>query len=142
MKLHQILIGIVLTSLMVAGFVVFIGNVNSNYAPSSYNSSELDSFNKMSDVNLMVEQFNGNDTQVNPEGTEDILGGIFASSYRSAQTLKGSASTMVSMVDDGVDNLPLSGGFGGNLKLALGSVIMIVITIAIFLHFITKSERT
>ena len=141
MKLHQILIGVIIVGLIVTGLIGFISNANSVYAPNTYNESDLDSFNRMSEVNLLVEQFNGNDTEI-PEGTDDLLGGIFTASYKSAGVLKGSANTLISMADDGVDNLNLAGGWGGYLKAGLGGIIMIAIVVGIFLHFITKSERT
>ena len=141
-QLHKILIGIIVVGLISSGLVMFISSGVNTYAPSGYSESDLASFNKMSELNDQMKTFEDESNEVSSkEGVLDILGSYFTNMYQAAKTLKSSNDVLSSMINDGVDKLPL-GGFGVILKTGLVSIVMITIFVGIFLAFITKSERT
>lgn len=141
MKLHMILIGAVILSLIATGLAVFISSGTESYTLSGYDNDSLETFNRMSELNSKVESFNTDSGVVGSDSNDDKLGSLFTSTYQSASVLKDSVGILNSMSNDGIDNVKILGGFGKPLKTALGAIITIAIFVGIFMAFITKSER-
>jgi len=142
MKLHQIMIGLVLIGMLASGLTIFISDAGSYYAPGDFDEENMQTYDSMSNLSYMMEGYEENSSKVNPESTDDLLGSLFTSSYQSAQTLKQSSGVMKNMVDDSIGNNELLGGFAPILRNGLIIIIGIAISVGIFLHFITKSNRT
>jgi len=141
MKLHEILIGVVIVGLISSGLIVWLSSGTTVYSPDGFNESTFDSFNKMNEINSQVETYNNNSGTVEKNSFADRLGALFTSSYQSAQVMKNSADVLNDMTNDGLSNVGIFGGFGNTLKVAIGSLIFIVVFIGIFFHFVTKSDR-
>jgi len=140
-QLHKILVGLVLIGLIVAGISIFMSNSVATYGVLDYDEDNLQTFNLVQNISNDVVAFDGNSTSVGTEGSNDILGSFFSNAYTGATVLKNSISLSQRMVNDAADNLPL-GAYGYTVKLAIGTIIIIIISVGIFLHFITKSNRT
>lgn len=141
MKLYEILIGLVIIGLIATGLTVFISSGTEVYDLNGYDNSSLETFNRMSELNTKVQTFNNGSGTVDSESNDDKLGSLFTSMYQSAGVLKDSVGILNSMVNDGIDNVTILGGFGQTLKIALGAIVTIALFIGIFMAFITKSER-
>ena len=139
-RLSRVLYGLVFVGLIVSGLIVFISDGVVQYAPADYNETQLETFNKMTELNNNLESFEQTNSSVDSDSNNDVLGSLFTNAYQSAQILKNSGSILTSMINDGVDALPL-GGFGSVLKTSLGTLILIAISVALFLGFIIKSGR-
>lgn len=142
LQLHKVLWGIILVGLAISGIIVFLSSGVDRYGVSDYDNESLETFNAMSELSGYVEEYDETTDEVDPESTADILGSFFTSAYKSAKTLKKSGDVLVTMADEGVDNANILGGWGSSLKTGLIALILIGLTVGIFLHFITKSERT
>jgi hypothetical protein len=140
-QLHKILIGIVLVGLISAGMMLFLNEGVTSYSVTGYNNTSMQSFIQLDELSTQVEQFNDEDEGVEDTGVLDILGSFFTNMYQSAKIFKNSADVVGTMVDESVTVVDM-GGYSGYLKKALGLMVMIVIFVAIFLAFVTKSERT
>jgi hypothetical protein len=141
MQLHSILIGLIIVGFFAVGVASFysLGSVeyNTNVDDITFNST----FNKMNELNSNIQSFDNSSNVETNTGIADILGSFFTSMYQSARTLKNSMSVMDDMTDAGLEELPV-GSNAGTLKTAIGAIIIVLISVGIFLHFVTKSERT
>lgn len=141
MQLHSILIGLIIVGFFAVGVASFysLGSVeyNTNIDDLTFNST----FNKMNELNTNIQSFDNSSNVETDTGISDILGSFFTGMYQSARTLKNSISVMDDMTDAGLEELPV-GSNAGTLKTAIGAIIIVLISVGIFLHFVTKSERT
>lgn len=143
LQLHKILIGMILVGVIMTGMMLFISGGTGYYEMDDYDNETFSSFNQLSELQDDVETFDSEDKDfVNEDGLLDILGNFFTKMYQSAKIFKGSADVMTSMSDDGIDRLPVGSTFGTMLKVAVNLIFIIIITVGIFLAFVTKSERT
>ena len=147
-KLHSIIIGLVMTSLIMVGIMAFISGGTNSYVMTDYDNTTFEAFNQLDELQSDIETFEGNETDVKSDDSlTDILGNFFTSMYTSAKVFKGSVDVMTVMTDDGIDKLPLGDSATGTafstyLKTALALIFMTIITVGIFLAFVTKSDRT
>jgi len=143
MELHKILIGIVLIGVIITGIATFMSEGMTTYSQNASAWEDInEDFNKIEDINDQVNQYES--SQPDTEGSDgilDVLGSFFTKTYQAARVLKTSVTSSYSMADSAIDNLPADSGVN-YLKLALNTIILIVISVGIFLHFVTKSERT
>lgn len=140
MKLHQILIGIVLVGLIVTGFTAWLSNATITYGVTDYNGSDISGFNNMEEVNSYVDQYELNETGVY-DSEYDVYGSMYSKKYTSASALKNSIGALQEMSGEAIDKTGILGGYGGALKVGLGAIIIISISVGLFLQFIIKSER-
>jgi len=142
MKLHEILIGFILVAAMVTGFVMFYSGGSEEYAVSSYNEEQFANItNGMEEIiNISRDTNSALENISTSSGLTDILGGFVVSAYGAVRTAGASLGVFISAVDIVVKPLNLY-EFGGVLKSALGGILLIAF-IAIFVHIITKSDRT
>lgn len=142
-QLHKYLFGLVIVGLIAAGIAAFMSSGSSTYTPGDYNSSEIESFQKMEELNVHLNNTRSGLSEVGTEsGVTDILGSFFTNAYQTALTLTKSFDLADTMVSEGVEQVPLENNYGRAVKIALSSLLIIVVFIAIFLAFITKSNRT
>ena len=137
----MILIGIFIIGLISSGLAIFISSGAGTYTLSGYDNDSLDSFNKMTELNSKIESYNNDSGTVGSDSGDDKLGSLFTSTYQSASTLKDSIGIFGSMINDGIGNVKILGGYGEILKKGLIGILLTAILIGIFMAFITKSER-
>jgi len=142
MKLHQILFGIVLLGMVTSGLIIFISQGTGVYPRSDYNETQLESYNSMSELNNQLEAYKDSEGNVGAGDSSDILGSFFTSAYQSARIFKQSTNVLGNMVEDGTKQTGILGAYGNLIKMGLVSLIGLAFLVGIFLHFITKSERT
>lgn len=143
MKLHNILIGIIIIGLIITGITIFISDSATHYKSESFNESELKMYDGMNEINSIMEEYSEEEGFVDPDSSIiDKLGSLFASSYQSARILKKSTGVMKDMTEDSVGNNEILGGYGRVLANGIITIIGIVILVGIFLHIVTKSDRT
>ncbi len=142
-QLHKILVGFVMVAVIMTGMMLFISSGTDNYSMEDYDNKTFSSFNKLEQLRNQTKQFDEDGDDVNSDNSLlDILGNFFTNMYTSAKIFKGSADIMTDMGDQGIDKLGVDGAFSVILKAALSLVFMIILSVGIFLAFVTKSERT
>jgi hypothetical protein len=142
MQLHKILIGLVIVGFFAVGIASFYSVGSVTYGEGNASSLSINSsFNKMNDLNTQIEDFKDKETVQTDSSISDILGSFFTNMYQSAKVLRGSVSVMGEMTDATVEQLP-AGSNSDTLKTAVSLIVIIIIFVGIFLHFVTKSERT
>jgi len=142
MKLHKILFGIIILGMIVSGLIIFLSQGTEIYPRSDFNETQLESYNSMEELNVQLEEYKDNEGNVGAGDSSDILGSFFTSAYQSARIFKGSTTVLGNMVEDGTKQTGILGSYGQLIKTGLISLIGLAFLVGIFLHFITKSERT
>ena len=146
LQLHKVLIGLILVGMTVVGVMGFVSSGIEEYAPADYNPDKFDSFNKLEDLSNDINNFRQQEsnTTVNKLSESiglDIIGDFFTNMYQAAKVFRGSTDLMYDMVDESVDTLPV-GNYKNVLKTGFSLMIIVIVFVGIFLHFVTKSERT
>jgi len=139
-KLHMILIGLVLVGLLATGFVSFLTSGAQIYAPSDFNSSSIDNFNKVSTVQDKMENItSGVKDAESKSGILDVIGSFFTNVYKSVVVALDSIDIVKDMGDQAIDNLPgMNTGFTNNLKTSLVLIAIIIIVVGVFVAYIVK----
>ena len=141
-QLHKILIGLVIVGFFAVSIATFYSVGSSTYGEGNASSLAINSsFNKMNDLNTQLENFKEKETTQTDSSLADVLGSFFTNMYQSAKVLRGSVGVVGEMTDATIEQLP-SGSNKESLKTAISLIVIIVIFVGIFLHFVTKSERT
>ena len=143
LQLHKILISFIVVGVIMTGMMLFISSGSEYYSTNDYDNDSFSSFNQLTELQNMTQGFESEETDVNAdEGLLDVLGSFFTKMYQSAKVFKGSANVMTGAADDGIDKLPVGSTFSTLLKTAVSLIFIIIISVGIFLAFVTKSERT
>jgi len=143
LQLHKILIGMVLVGVIMTGMMLFISGGQDYYSMTDYDNDTFSAFNQLNELQDDIETFDSDESSVKSDSSLlDILGNFFTTMYTSAKVFKGSVDVMGAMADDGIDQLPVTSAYSTMLKTALFLIFGIVISVGIFLAFVTKSERT
>lgn len=143
MKLHEIIIGIAISLLVVSGFILFFNDASNKYGLTDYNDTNLkqmnNSFTELENITNDVRFAMQNITD--PNTPFDIVGGMFKAGYGSLQTIGKSTDILIDMTGSALDNIPFIGQFRGTLQAIIILLIIASIAIGIFLFTVLKSDR-
>jgi hypothetical protein len=108
MNYTSLVIGIFIAGLVVGIFGLTIGDTVSSYN-TTYDSTKLDSFNRINETRLRVEQAKNsiNDSQNEDPSFVDKIGRFIGRGLDTASILYGSFETTEAMIEDGVETLPI-----------------------------------
>lgn len=142
-QISKIIIGMVFVSLIVTGMILFLSGGTTTYpSTTGYNNSSLVELqSSFDDISVMANETKSKMGSV--QADDDIfdrIGVMFTGGYTAAKTVGASYDTLNKMSDVAVDELPL-GSYGSYLKSMLGVIILVIIFVAILLHFLIKSDR-
>ena len=142
MQLNRIFVGLIIVGFLAVGIASFLSIGATTYNINESQSIEFNNtFNKMNELSSQIEQFKDDETKKTDSTVFDVLGSFFTNMYQSAKVLRNSVGVMSDMADGTIEQLP-TGTNSGVLKSAIGLIVIVIIFIGIFLHFVTKSERT
>jgi|SRR6056297_1340142 len=143
LQLHKIIIGMVLVGVIMTGMMLFISSGQDYYTMNDYDNEMFSSFDQLTELQDDIQGFDTEETDVKGDsGLTDILGNFFTNMYTSAKVFKGSTDVLTSMSDEGLSELPVGSTYSSMLKTALNLIFITIISVGIFLAFVTKSERT
>jgi len=143
LQLHKIIIGMVLVGVIMTGMMLFISGGQDYYTMNDYDNEMFSSFDQLTELQDDIQGFDTEETDVKGDsGLTDILGNFFTNMYTSAKVFKGSTDVLTSMSDEGLSELPVGSTYSSMLKTALNLIFITIISVGIFLAFVTKSERT
>lgn len=144
-RLSIIIISILIIGLFSIGFIGFYSSGSSKYSVDSYNSSTFDYITDISD-NLSEDAFS---TKNSTEGLgssidseNDVFGSFFAQAWTALKTTGSSLDSTEKLINGASENVPLMNNtFKNALKTFLIGSSIVIIIIAIFLHFVKQSNR-
>jgi hypothetical protein len=144
-QFSNILIGMVIMAIISGGLMIFLADGSARYSTNDYNSSSLtslkDTYYKINSSTELAKQAMLNITQEDTS-TIDKIGFFFQGAYQGAKLMLTSFTSIFSIGDATLnDSGYLLGGFGTILKMMLGTIIVIILVVAIVMHIVTKSDR-
>ena len=132
------ILSLILISLVVTGFGLFMADMNTNYERSDSETLEIQSIQKLDELSEMSSGLQ-DETELNVEsGITDIIGGYFKNAYQSLRTSLASISLFTSMTNEmgeksGIKHINL-------IMTALISSVLVIIFIGIFISAMVKKD--
>ncbi len=137
-KISSFIIALVLVGLVASGFGLFMGEVNSNYGRSDYNSTEFAGFDKLTELTTIANETQ-DATKLDIEPTlTDVIGGYFKSAYQ-ALRISGQSVTAFGEITEAAaekSNIPHI----GLIKGALVTIVLILIFVGVFISAMVKKD--
>lgn len=145
-EMHKILLGVLFTTIIVLGVVLFYTDGILVYSPvSSNNLSVLNSSmnQRFNELNELSNKTASNLQSItNPESSlVDKVGAFFSSGYDSLKLVTGSFNVLDDMVGSSADQLGVGGSYIRTVRVMLPVAILIIIFIGIVLQALIKSDR-
>jgi len=138
-KISEFMIGIVLVSLIVAIFGLFMADMSQNYS-LSYDNDSIEVYNKLDDISAHTRAIQDETTGISEKsGVLDIIGSYFSDAYRVLILTKDSFDIFDKMSNRAVDDANL-GAAGRYIRIAVSTITLILIFIAVILSSIIKRE--
>jgi hypothetical protein len=144
-KFSNMIIGLLVLTLVVSSIALFMGGLNQAYNPGE--TTEFDNFTSdfVSEQNATMSRLDtarSNLTNVKEDsGVLDRLSSFFRAGYDTSVVLIDSFGSFGRLTNTAIRQIPFLGTFGGLLISILIGIILIVIVVKIFLHFLIKSDR-
>jgi hypothetical protein len=141
MKLHQIIISVGFIGFIFIGFMLFYADGVTHYTVSGMDQSQLKNINRSLDqMNQDAESTSSalNAVQGLPLGL-NVLGGFIVNAFGALKTTKNSFDLMKDIALDSGNYLPFGGLFRPFI-IFIGASLLIILTIAIFMKFLSPSD--
>lgn len=139
-KISTFIAGMVLASLFVALFGLFMGSINTYYSVSDYNSSRVETYNKLDNLALEAEAIQNQTLAVKEKsGLLDVLGAFFNEGYRALRVSYNSFDVFRSVAYDATEDVNL-GPSGALIRTALVTIVIILLVIGVLISAIVKKD--
>lgn len=139
-KISSFLIGMVIIGLFTSVLLLFMGSVNTNYSnDADFNSSDFEVYNKLEDMKTQSEDLRNASGIKEKSGLLDIIGGFFSGAYKGLHLTLDSFDTFNVMLDSASEDASL-GNAGYYFKIAIGSILLILIVIGVLFSAIVKRD--
>lgn len=141
-KISSFIIGLILFSVIVGIFGIFVANVGVLYSPADYteNNETLATYNKLNELSSQTEELKNSTSDIKEKtGVLDVVGSFFTDSYRTLLITKSSFDTFDTMSNQAFTDGGL-GESGRLLKVALTSIILICIFVGVLLSALVKKD--
>ena len=139
-RISGFMIGVVVVSLVITLFGIFLGGLNENYVNSNYDASSIEAYNKLEDINAQSKTIKSEVSGIkdNPNAL-DVIGSFFTSGYQALKLTLTSFDTFDTMVNAAATDADL-GQVGQYLKIALMSIVIILIFVGVVISAILKKD--
>lgn len=140
--LTGVLSTVIVLGLIVAGIGIFLAGVGSQYGSENVNDTFITAFkNESQRTTALLESARTDlETVEEDKGILDRLASFFRSGYDAAKGLLGALGSVTRLINVGISQVPFLGAYSSTLIGGLGILVLIVV-IGIFMHFLIKSER-
>ena len=139
-KASEAMIGLILISVIVGIFGMFMSEINTNYSPTtSYDNDTIAAYNQLDDIHTNVEELEESTNIQEKQGITDIIGGYFTDAYNALLIVKKSFNTFDSMRNQAIKDANL-GQAGTLLRIAISSIVLILIVVGIILSAVVKRD--
>lgn len=139
-KISNFMIGMILSSLVITLLGLFVGSLNTYYAPGDYNQSKIDAYNKLNDLSASTQQIQNQTLTIKEKtGVLDVIGGYFSDGYQALRLTINSYDTFGSMFNQALIDSNL-GASGEYIRIALITIVLIIIIIGILISAIVKKD--
>jgi hypothetical protein len=125
-RLSSFIIALVLVGIVVGGVGLFFAGINTSYG-SAYNASELEGFNRLSELQANAESINETLQHFNPANPLDVIGGFLTGGYQVVKVTWGSFAAFMGIGN--AANAQLSNIVGGDAFGFLTSGLFLIVFI-------------
>jgi len=132
MKPTTFIIGVIVAALFMTVFGLVLANVNTKYniVPQGYNSTELEVFNKLNEMqNISEEMQERVQNQTVDKSLADVIGGLYADGKDTLLISSKSYDVITDMSDAGLKKANVPSAF----KTALFTILIVIVFIGIVL---------
>jgi hypothetical protein len=139
-KISNFMIAMILSSLVITLLGLFVGSLNTYYAPGDYNESKLEAYNKLNDLSASTQQIQNQTLTIKEKtGILDVIGGYFSDGYQALRLTFSSYDTFGTMFNQALIDSNL-GASGEYIRIALITIVLIIIIIGILISAIVKRD--
>ena len=139
-KLTGFIIGSILISLFAVAIMYFQSDMNFYYNNQNFNSSDLESFNKLNEFKVQTETIKNQTENIKTKtGILDIIGSYIENGYQAALLSLKSFNIFSDMADTFFTKIGI-GSFGSYLKVALISIVIVLLFVGILVSALIKRE--
>ena len=118
--------------------MILMGKLSTEYT-IDYNESDLESYEQLNEINVLVEEIDEGTDIEEETGVIDKIGSYFTDAYNVLKLTKKSYDTFDTMKDEAIDDANL-GQTGAFLRIMIGAIILIMIVIGVLLSAILKKD--
>ena len=143
-KFSNMMIMLLVLGLIMTGLGLFITGLAVNYGvdDSEYENISSVFISEQNETQYRLEIAKDRVTNVQEDKTLlDRLTSFFRAGYDTAVVLLDSFSSFNRLINASLRNIPFLGSIGAVLTGVLGGIILIIIIVRLFLHFLIKSDR-
>jgi hypothetical protein len=107
MKISAFILGFVIVSLFAVCFAFLIGDFNDSYSGTVVNESQLDSYNKIDEMNELAGDMNESLQKIQQGSAVDVVGGLITSGFTVLKSTWTSFSMYTDITSGAIDNANL-----------------------------------
>lgn len=138
-RISELIVGLILVSVIVIGFILFMADLNNTYGvPSTFDNETLQSYNKLNEIAAFSMEIKNQTEDVQQKsGALDVLGDFFSAGFKVLRLTGKSVDTVSTVIDEGTQDVEL-GAFGVTLKSALIAITIIILFLGILVSALVK----
>ena len=133
MRISSFTIVFLIISIVVVVFGALIVSMNNNYDEVFVNETQLETFDKIEELNSLASEMNESLTQIQSNNPLDVVGGLLTSGFTVMKTTWTSFGVYTDVTSDAVDNANLgeTSGTFKNVLLIIGILLFIFAMVGI-----------
>ena len=145
-RITGFLIAVVVASFFVTTFGLLFTGINDNYG-TDYDNSSIELYDKLDTMADKAETYQTEISEIKEEqGVLDIIGGFFSSAYNSLLLIGDSYDVVFGdgkMADQALQDMNEAGlgATAGNLRIMVGTIVLILFFVGIIMAVILKRDR-
>jgi len=138
-KISSFIVGLLVASMTLIIFSLFISNLASHYN-IDYDNTSLQSYDKINNLTSIAEQSDAKATGTKESSIwDDILGGFFSDAYQTIEYGYTSIQIYKDIVSDGVSHFNI-GASGKVIRVTLSAIVVILLIFGVLLSAIAKRD--
>jgi len=138
-KISEFMVGLIAIGFFSAVFVLFMGAMQSNY-DVEYDNSSMVIYDQLDELNVQAEDIKTEVSGISEKpGILDVIGSYFSDAYKALKLTKNSFDVFDDMSNAAIDDANM-GAVGGYLRIVVGSIMIILIFVAVFISALVKWE--
>lgn len=129
-RMTTFIIGVILAVLFMTSFGLIMADVNSRYAPTTYNESDMETFQKMEEIQNLTSSVKSRvENQTTDRGLVDVIGNFIADGKDTLLLAASSYGLFEDMADEGLEHVNAPRVF----NVAFGSILLVLIFLGVIL---------
>ena len=133
------MIAIVLVGMFSGSFILLASELNDKYAPAAYDSSQLESYNKLEEIKNLTQDTRDESEEASSNPTfTDAIEDFFVKGFKAFKVVGGSMNIFSGMADSAGEDVDIPGM--GLIITAITTIVLIIIIIGIIISTIIKRD--